>query len=99
MLGLRKYHKYLMTRHDHNFKCVSSRLVWFQSILTISLMFCRVIFHVASTACYWFDILLIIILALLPRFMIKVAKQRFRPADVDVAREEEVLKSNVMSRR
>lgn len=58
-----------------------------------------VIFHVASTACYWFDILLIIILALLPRFMIKVAKQRFRPADVDVAREEEVLKSNVMSRR
>lgn len=51
-----------------------------------------VIFHVASTACYWFDILLIISLALLPRFAIKVVKERFQPSDVQVVREEEILK-------
>ncbi|MCO5566464.1 hypothetical protein L7F22_020141 [Adiantum nelumboides] len=50
------------------------------------------IFHVASTSGYWLDIFLIIILALLPRFVIKVMKLRFRPADVDIAREEEILK-------
>ncbi|KAI5073617.1 hypothetical protein GOP47_0011630 [Adiantum capillus-veneris] len=42
----------------------------------VSLAHYGTIFHVASTAGYWLDILLIVILALLPRFCIKVMKLR-----------------------
>lgn len=52
-----------------------------------------VIFHVAQTSCYWLNIFLIACLALLPRFIFKVAKQRFWPSDIQIAREEEHMQS------
>ncbi|KAH7433506.1 hypothetical protein KP509_07G072400 [Ceratopteris richardii] len=57
-----------------------------------SLVHYGTIFHIAATATYWLDILFIIVLALLPRFIVKVVKLKFKPADVDIAREEEILK-------
>ncbi|KAL3678117.1 hypothetical protein R1sor_021073 [Riccia sorocarpa] len=50
----------------------------------------RVIYHTAADWRYWFDILLILALALLPRFCVKVFWQRFFPSDIQIALEAEV---------
>ncbi|KAL2641929.1 hypothetical protein R1flu_009516 [Riccia fluitans] len=50
----------------------------------------RVIYHMATEWSYWFDILLILTLALLPRFCVKVFWQRFFPSDIQIAREAEI---------
>ncbi|KAH7429659.1 hypothetical protein KP509_09G060500 [Ceratopteris richardii] len=48
-----------------------------------------VIFHMISTFEYWFDIVLIVVLALLPRFCVKAMVQRVWPTDIQMAREVE----------
>lgn len=40
---------------------------------------------------YWLTILLITVLALLPRFMYKVIWQIFWPSDIQIAREAEIF--------
>ncbi|BFI07575.1 hypothetical protein MPTK1_2g13400 [Marchantia polymorpha subsp. ruderalis] len=49
-----------------------------------------VIYHMARHWSYWFDILLILALALLPRFCVKVVWQSFFPSDIQIAREAEI---------
>ncbi|RZC77961.1 hypothetical protein C5167_003790 [Papaver somniferum] len=50
------------------------------------------IYHLATSATYWITILLIIVLALLPRFLFKVLRQRVWPSDIQIAREAEILR-------
>ncbi|XP_047316408.1 phospholipid-transporting ATPase 1-like [Impatiens glandulifera] len=50
------------------------------------------IFHLAQSPTYWITILLIIVLALLPRFIFKVVQQMFWPSDIQIAREAEILR-------
>lgn len=50
------------------------------------------IFRLAKSPSYWLTILLIIVVALLPRFLFKVVRQAFWPSDIQVAREAEILK-------
>ncbi|XP_030466744.1 phospholipid-transporting ATPase 1-like [Syzygium oleosum] len=50
------------------------------------------IYHLAKSPSYWLTICLIIVIALLPRFLFKVVRQTFWPSDVQVAREAEILK-------
>ncbi|KAG6603532.1 Phospholipid-transporting ATPase 1, partial [Cucurbita argyrosperma subsp. sororia] len=50
------------------------------------------IFHLAKSPTYWLSILLIIVVALLPRYLFKVVHQRFWPSDIQIAREAEVLR-------
>ncbi|KAK4773082.1 hypothetical protein SAY87_028101 [Trapa incisa] len=50
------------------------------------------IYHLAGSPKYWITIFLIIVVALLPRFLFKVARQVFCPSDILIAREAEVLK-------
>lgn len=56
------------------------------------LLLCRTIFHLAKSPTYWLTILLIIVVALLPRYLFKVVNQRFWPSDIQIAREAEVLR-------
>ncbi|KAL5540860.1 hypothetical protein UlMin_043642 [Ulmus minor] len=49
------------------------------------------IYHLAKTPSYWLTILLINIVALLPRFLFKVVHQIFWPSDIQIAREAEIL--------
>ncbi|CAH9134722.1 unnamed protein product [Cuscuta epithymum] len=50
------------------------------------------IYHLVMLPSYWLTILLIIVVALLPRFMFKVMQQTFWPSDIQIAREAEILK-------
>ncbi|XP_039071017.1 phospholipid-transporting ATPase 1-like isoform X2 [Hibiscus syriacus] len=50
------------------------------------------IYHVAKSPTYWLTILLIIIAALLPRFLFKAIHQNFWPSDIQIAREVEILR-------
>eukprot|EP00268_Persea_americana_P024574 TRINITY_DN23999_c0_g2_i1.p1 TRINITY_DN23999_c0_g2~~TRINITY_DN23999_c0_g2_i1.p1 ORF type:complete len:1322 (+),score=267.17 TRINITY_DN23999_c0_g2_i1:1251-5216(+) len=50
------------------------------------------IYHLATSATYWLTILLITIVALLPRFLFKVVQLIFWPSDIQIAREAEILK-------
>ncbi|PIA38539.1 hypothetical protein AQUCO_02700029v1 [Aquilegia coerulea] len=50
------------------------------------------IYHLVKSGTYWLTILLITILALLPRFLLKVIQQNFWPSDIQIAREAEILK-------
>lgn len=50
------------------------------------------IYHLASSPTYWITILLIIIVALLPRFTCKVVYQIFWPSDIQIAREAELMR-------
>ncbi|KAK6266438.1 hypothetical protein QUC31_017275 [Theobroma cacao] len=50
------------------------------------------IYHLATSPTYWLTILLIIIVALLPRFLVKVVHQIFWPSDIQIAREAEILR-------
>ncbi|XP_010938029.2 phospholipid-transporting ATPase 1 isoform X1 [Elaeis guineensis] len=50
------------------------------------------IYHLAISRTYWLTILLITILALLPRFFCKVIQQTFWPSDIQIAREAEILR-------
>ncbi|GAB4833131.1 hypothetical protein Ancab_031377 [Ancistrocladus abbreviatus] len=47
------------------------------------------IYHLAKSSAYWLTILLIIIVALLPRFLCKIIHQIFWPSDIQIAREAE----------
>lgn len=49
------------------------------------------IYHLAVTPTYWLTITLIIIVALLPRFLCKVVYQMFWPSDIQIARESEKI--------
>ncbi|KAE9622304.1 putative phospholipid-translocating ATPase [Lupinus albus] len=57
------------------------------------------IYHMASSPTYWITILLIIIVALIPRFTCKVASQIFWPSDIQIARELELMKRRHDHRR
>ncbi|KAJ7950129.1 Phospholipid-transporting ATPase [Quillaja saponaria] len=50
------------------------------------------IYHLAKSPTYWITILLITIVALLPRFICKFVYQIFWPSDIHIAREAEILK-------
>ncbi|KAG4992835.1 hypothetical protein JHK87_026292 [Glycine soja] len=50
------------------------------------------IYHLARSPTYWITILLIIIVALLPRFTCKVVYQIFWPSDIQIAREAELMR-------
>ncbi|WJX76877.1 P-type phospholipid transporter [Trifolium repens] len=50
------------------------------------------IYHLAKSPTYWITILLIIIVALLPRFTCKVVWQIFWPSDIQIAREAELMR-------
>ncbi|XP_031247458.1 phospholipid-transporting ATPase 1-like [Pistacia vera] len=50
------------------------------------------IYNLAKSPTYWLTILLIIIVALLPRFLFKAVHQHFWPSDIQIAREAEVLR-------
>ncbi|XP_072995802.1 phospholipid-transporting ATPase 1-like isoform X1 [Typha latifolia] len=50
------------------------------------------IYNLATTITYWLSILLITILALLPRFLYKVIHQIYWPSDIQIAREAEILR-------
>lgn len=50
------------------------------------------IYHLAGSPTYWLTIVLIIIIALLPRFLFKVIHQIFWPSDIQIAREAEILR-------
>jgi len=52
----------------------------------------RTIYHLASSPTYWMTILLIIIVALLPRFSCKAFYQVFCPSDIQIAREAETMR-------
>ncbi|MQM06558.1 hypothetical protein Taro_039382 [Colocasia esculenta] len=49
------------------------------------------IYHLAKSETYWLTILLITVIALLPRFLCKVVQQLFCPSDIQIAREAEIL--------
>lgn len=51
----------------------------------------RTIYHLASSPTYWITILLITVVALLPRFVYKVVHHIFWPSDIQIAREAEIL--------
>ncbi|XP_020102523.1 phospholipid-transporting ATPase 1-like isoform X1 [Ananas comosus] len=50
------------------------------------------IYNLASSRTYWLSIILIAIIALLPRFLFKVIYQIFWPSDIQIAREAEILR-------
>ncbi|CAK9144451.1 unnamed protein product [Ilex paraguariensis] len=50
------------------------------------------IYHLAKSPTYWLSILLITVLALLPRFFFKVMHQTFWPSDIQIAREAEIMR-------
>ncbi|KAF5953539.1 hypothetical protein HYC85_006395 [Camellia sinensis] len=50
------------------------------------------IYHLAKSPAYWLSVLLIIVLALLPRFIWKVIHQNFWPSDIQIAREAKILR-------
>ncbi|OMP06880.1 Cation-transporting P-type ATPase [Corchorus olitorius] len=52
------------------------------------------IYHLAKSPTYWLTILLITIVALLPRFVVKVVHQIFWPSDIQIAREAERLRAS-----
>ncbi|CAA6654596.1 unnamed protein product [Spirodela intermedia] len=49
------------------------------------------IYHLAKSETYWLMIVLITIIALLPRFLCKVVRQLLWPSDIQIAREAEIL--------
>ncbi|KAK7277073.1 hypothetical protein RIF29_18223 [Crotalaria pallida] len=61
------------------------------------------IYHLARSPTYWITILLIIMVALLPRFICKAVYQIFWPSDIRIAREAEAMrqkpKDDLQSRR
>ncbi|XP_068668608.1 phospholipid-transporting ATPase 1-like [Aristolochia californica] len=50
------------------------------------------IYHLVVSESYWLTIALIMVVALLPRFLFKIVQQIFWPSDVQIAREAEILK-------
>ncbi|KAL9238949.1 hypothetical protein vseg_013314 [Gypsophila vaccaria] len=50
------------------------------------------IYHLAADPTYWLTIMLIILIALLPRFLLKVVYQMFWPSDIQIAREIESMR-------
>ncbi|XP_021767131.1 phospholipid-transporting ATPase 1-like isoform X1 [Chenopodium quinoa] len=48
------------------------------------------IYHLAVTPTYWLTIALILVVALLPRFLCKAVYQMFWPSDIQIAREAEI---------
>lgn len=50
------------------------------------------IYHLVGSPPYWLSILLIMVIGLLPRFIFKVFRQIFRPSDIEIAREDEILR-------
>lgn len=53
------------------------------------MLFDRAIFHVAKTGLFWLCLLGIVVVALLPRFVVKFLYQYYSPCDVQIAREAE----------
>ncbi|KAG0576665.1 hypothetical protein KC19_5G097600 [Ceratodon purpureus] len=50
-----------------------------------------VVFHMSATWRFWFTLLLTVIIALLPKFCVKLLKTWFWPSDLYIAREAEIL--------
>jgi len=55
-------------------------------------LFCRTIYRLAKSPTYWLTIVLIIMIALLPRFLCKAMYHMFWPSDIQIAREAEVMR-------
>ncbi|KAH8505874.1 hypothetical protein H0E87_012901 [Populus deltoides] len=49
------------------------------------------IYHLTKLPTYWLTIFLIIVSALLPRFLLKLVHHHFWPSDIQIAREAEIL--------
>ncbi|KAM7263698.1 hypothetical protein ACFE04_001381 [Oxalis oulophora] len=52
------------------------------------------IYHLVKSSTYWLTIVLIIVIALLPRFVLKVINHAFWPSDIQIAREFEIRRNN-----
>ncbi|KAF5737299.1 phospholipid-transporting ATPase 1-like isoform X2 [Tripterygium wilfordii] len=50
------------------------------------------IYHLFKSPTYWLTILLIIVVALLPRFLFKIVRRHFSPSDIQIAQEAEILR-------
>lgn len=50
------------------------------------------IYHLMKSPTYWLTILLITVIALLPRFLFKAIHQFYWPSDIQIAREAEILR-------
>lgn len=50
------------------------------------------IYQLVLLPSYWLTILLIIVMALLPRLIVKAIQQSFWPSDIQIAREAEILR-------
>lgn len=61
-------------------------------------VFCRAFFHIADTRLFWVCLLGITVGALVPRFVLKVFVQYYRPNDIQIAREAEKLGNSRDSR-
>lgn len=55
--------------------------------------------NTANKASYWLQILLILILALLPRLLVKIVRQKFFPSDSQISYEKERLDERVKRKR
>ncbi|KAJ7536498.1 hypothetical protein O6H91_12G071800 [Diphasiastrum complanatum] len=51
-----------------------------------------VMYHIVGSGSYWLDKILIVAIALLPRFCIGLIRQRISPTDIQIAREAEILR-------
>lgn len=51
--------------------------------------FHRAIFHIGKTPAFWLCLLVIVVAALIPRFVVKVLYQYYAPCDIQIAREAE----------
>ncbi|KAJ6922656.1 phospholipid-transporting ATPase 1-like isoform X1 [Populus alba x Populus x berolinensis] len=49
------------------------------------------IYHLTKSPTYWLTIFLIIVSALLPRFLLKLVHHHFWPSDIQIAREAEIM--------
>lgn len=50
---------------------------------------CRAFFHVAGTGLFWLCMLGSVVAGLLPRFVVKILIEYYRPSDIQIAREAE----------
>lgn len=57
------------------------------------------IFHIMGTGLFWLLLLIIVVTAMVPHFVIKAFTEHFRPSDIQIAREiEKVTSVNQVNR-
>lgn len=58
-------------------------------MITVSIDYSRAIFHIMGTGLFWFVLLIIVVTAMVPHFVLKAFTEHFRPSDIQIAREME----------